>query len=139
MSQDQSSNASEIQPTNTPISTNSSSESSKLNNNPFVEYESSGPSKKLSLPYKASAAVGAFIGIGSWLTYSFMFKVINKGRGKGVTLPYIPATTTQINNVISALKYQHNNLTPKYTNCLDIGSGNGEICIKVAKSLRYRE
>ena len=73
------------------------------------------------------------------MTYSFMFKVINKGKGRGVTLPYIPATPTQINNVVAALKYKHKNLQPKYTNCLDIGSGNGEICINVAKRLNYRE
>ena len=68
-----------------------------------------------------------------------MFKVINKGKGRGVTLPYIPATPTQINNVVAALQYKHKNLQPKYTNCLDIGSGNGEICINVAKRLNYRE
>ena len=73
-----------------------------------------------------------------------MFKVINKGKGRGVTLPYISATPTQINNVISALRYKHIQspnkvLEPKYTNCLDIGSGNGEICINVAKKLNYGE
>lgn len=108
----------------------------------FAEYETSTVPKKREVPYKAFAAMGSFIGVGAWLTYSFMFKVINRGKGRGVTLPYIPATPTQIQHVISALRYQHQTssklLKPKYTNCLDIGSGNGEICINVAKEIKYQ-
>ena len=72
-----------------------------------------------------------------------MFKVINRGKGRGVILPYMPATPVQIQNVFSALRFKHTtpikSLEPKYTNCMDIGSGNGEICINVAKELKYRE
>merc|ERR1712167_113158 len=54
----------------------------------FSEYETSTVPKKREVPYKAFAAMGGFIGVSAWLTYSFMFKVINKGKGLGVTLPY---------------------------------------------------
>jgi len=136
---------------NTPAPASSSTPPDIQNEKPtFAEYQNNKKAVALKkraefksqLPYKSFAAIGGFIGIGTWLTYSFMFKVINRGKGRGVILPYMPATPVQIQNVFAALRYKHitpiKSLEPKYTNCMDIGSGNGEICINVAKELKYQ-
>lgn len=97
----------------------------------------SKPRQLTATSYGIFAACGAFVGLGAWLTHSFTFKTINRGIGKGITLPYIPATPAQIQNVTKALTYKNAIHAPRYTNVLDIGSGNGEICIEVAKKLNY--
>jgi len=105
----------------------------------FSQYETPGPKPKMSTGTKlALAGCGVAVGIGGWLTHSFTFKTINRGLGRGITLPYIPATPMQISNVLTALKYTTPHHHPRHTTMLDIGSGNGEICIETAKALPFK-
>ena len=85
-------------------------------------------------------ALASGLAFGSYILASFVFKPINKGRGKGVILPYVPAEDAQVSNILRALSFvkksneNPNQLhQPKITNLLDIGSGDGRICIAAAK------
>lgn len=50
---------------------------------------------------------------------------------KKICLPFIPATETQVANVVSALKSL--NLNPKCSSVIDLGSGDGRLVLEAAK------
>ena len=45
------------------------------------------------------------LAVGTYILASFIIKPINRGKGRGVILPYVPATTAQVTNIMHALSY----------------------------------
>lgn len=98
--------------------------------------------QKSSLGKYFAYGFGGLVIFGSWVGFQYILKPINKGLGKGITLPYIPATDAQVENILKALAWRHPSLPPiparqisdPLPNFIDIGSGDGRICRSVAQN-----
>lgn len=54
-----------------------------------------------------------------------------------VVLPYVPATTTQIDNVLKAIHYKRPFDKNLDKNIIDLGSGDGRIVSNIEKNIKF--
>ena len=114
---------------------------------------SNSPTQKKDLQSPKTSNIGKYfvfgfggaLAFGTYILGSFILKPINRGKGKGVTLPYIPATNVQVSNVMRALSKPYvNTKNSKFnhsfnnTNLIDIGSGDGRLCIEATKQFKIQ-
>ena len=101
----------------------------------MINNEESTDSKTLQPPQKTRSsagliAVGIFGGLATGIVavaLPFVWPAFRK-----VVLPYVPATTTQVENVLQALKHRRAHLPAGNTSLdqlrvIDLGSGDGRI------------
>ena len=70
------------------------------------ESDKKSPPKSSSVGRYFAYGFGGALAIGSYVLASFVIKPINRGKGRGVILPYVPATDVQVANILRALNFK---------------------------------